>query len=86
MLKLIFRTRKLYKIYIYIKNLKKNDLNLNNNEISTIKHYAIGKYNKLDMKELCKSIKLGKELLFKVNSTDIIYEFNGKQKKKEMKK
>jgi len=64
----------------FIKNIDLNkkfkeklniDLNLNNNEISTIKHNTIGKYNKLDMMELCKSIKLGNELLFKVNSIDI---------------
>ena len=39
------------------------------------------------MMELCKRINLGKELLFKVNSTDIIYmNLMENKKKKEMKK
>ena len=39
------------------------------------------------MMELCKRINLGKELFFKVNSTDIIYmNLMENKKKKEMKK
>jgi len=59
-------------LYKKFKEKFKIDLNLNNNEISTIKHYTIGKYNKLDKMELCQWNNLGKELLFKVNFTNII--------------
>ena len=70
-------------IFKKFKDQFKIDLGLTNLEISKLKNQIIGKYNKMDLYELCSNIEFSKDIGFKIQSSDITYEIKSNNKGKE---